>query len=62
MAFELSREPLADEAVRQRITERERLRAEGRYEEADAVRAELRKKGILLEDTAEGTRWRRAGG
>lgn len=41
------------------IAQREQLRKEGKYAEADKIREELEKKGIILEDTKEGTTWRR---
>jgi cysteinyl-tRNA synthetase len=37
---------------------RERLRAERRYDLSDWIREELRGIGVILEDTAKGTRWR----
>lgn len=43
------------------ISRRENLRRHKRFNEADAIREELRKKGIILEDTKDGTRWRRVG-
>jgi cysteinyl-tRNA synthetase len=49
---ELSPEILA------RIKERERARKEKNYALADKIREELLKKGIILEDTKEGTRWK----
>jgi cysteinyl-tRNA synthetase len=30
------------------------------YAEADAIRNELREKGIILEDTPQGVKWKRA--
>lgn len=41
------------------IKERESARAEGDWEKSDRIRAELRQKGIQLEDTQEGVKWRR---
>ena len=41
------------------IAQRELLREAKRYKEADEVRKALEEKGIILEDTAEGTTWRR---
>ncbi len=41
------------------IEEREKLRKEKKYKEADTVRKMLEDKGIVLEDTKEGTVWRR---
>jgi len=41
------------------IEEREKLRREKRFKEADEVRALLKKKGVLLEDTPYGIRWKK---
>lgn len=46
--------PGAESAIRRR----EQLRSERQYAEADRIRAELRRVGVLLEDTPQGTRWR----
>jgi len=42
------------------IAQRNEARKRGDFKEADRVRDELREKGIILEDTAEGTTWRPA--
>jgi cysteinyl-tRNA synthetase len=42
------------------IEEREAARQHGDWATADRIRAELRLKGVLLEDTSKGTRWRRS--
>jgi cysteinyl-tRNA synthetase len=41
------------------IKERETLRKEKKWAEADAIRAQLSGMGVVLEDTAQGTRWRK---
>ena len=41
------------------IAQREELRKEKKFKEADEVRKMLDEKGIMLEDTKEGTVWRR---
>ncbi len=40
------------------IKKREKLRAEKKWEEADAIRKELAGQGILLDDTPAGTKWK----
>ena len=44
--------------IEDRIAERDRLRAERNWEEADRIRSQLAERGILLEDTPQGTLWR----
>jgi cysteinyl-tRNA synthetase len=39
------------------IAQREALRQQKRWEDADRIRAKLKKQGILLKDTPEGTEW-----
>jgi cysteinyl-tRNA synthetase len=46
-----------EEAVRNAIAEREALRREKRFAEADAIRDSLGQRGIVLEDTPDGVRW-----
>ncbi len=43
-----------------RIADRESARAAGEYERADRIRGEIEDRGILLEDTPAGTRWKLA--
>lgn len=49
----------SDTWVTTAIARREQLRKEKKYKEADELRKSLEEKGIILEDTAEGTTWRR---
>lgn len=51
---------LIDEEIDQLIQEREDARAAKDFEKADAIRDELKDQGILLEDTNQGIRWKRA--
>ncbi|OLT05716.1 cysteine--tRNA ligase [Pseudonocardia sp. CNS-004] len=41
------------------VARRRRMRAQGRFDEADAIRTELLELGVLVEDRADETRWRR---
>ncbi|MBS3113697.1 cysteine--tRNA ligase [Candidatus Woesearchaeota archaeon] len=41
------------------IEEREKARKEKNYSKADKIRQQLKEKGIVLEDTKEGVRWKR---
>ncbi len=50
--------PLPLEEIEKLVSEREEARKKKNFERADAIRKELRKKGILLEDTAHGVRWK----
>ncbi len=47
-----------EEWIAERITRRQQARAAGDYEMADAIRLEVAERGIELEDTPQGTRWR----
>jgi cysteinyl-tRNA synthetase len=42
------------------LKDRDRLRAEKNFEAADGIRDELLRQGVVIEDGAAGTRWRRA--
>ena len=48
-----------DEEVEQLIRERKEARATRNFARADEIRDELDARGIVLEDTPSGTRWRR---
>ncbi len=50
---------IEDEEVKAKILEREKARKEENYALSDKIRKELEGKGIILEDTKEGTIWRR---
>jgi cysteinyl-tRNA synthetase len=57
---------LTDAGLRKWIEERIAARLEARrkrdYERADAIRREVEERGIILEDTPEGTRWKTGSG
>jgi cysteinyl-tRNA synthetase len=51
---------IAPEAIERRIAERAAAKRNRNYAEADRIRAELLEAGVVLEDGARGTVWRRA--
>jgi cysteinyl-tRNA synthetase len=53
------RPPVAVEEIEQLIQARRAARAGRNFAEADRIRKDLESRGILLEDTAGGTRWKR---
>jgi cysteinyl-tRNA synthetase len=58
----LSAEEDIEQAVERLIGEREKARAARDFQRADAIREKLREDGIVLEDSRDGVRWRRARG
>lgn len=52
-------EELLDEEIEQLIEERNQARSNRDFVRSDEIRDLLKEKGILLEDTPQGTRWRR---
>ncbi len=46
--------------IEEMIAKRSAAKKAKNYAEADAIRNELREKGIILEDTAQGVKWKRA--
>jgi cysteinyl-tRNA synthetase len=53
------RPPVPVEEIEQLITARRAARSSRNFAEADRIRQDLDARGILLEDTAAGTRWKR---
>ena len=51
---------LLDEEIEKLIEERQAARKEKNFARADEIRAILLEKGIILEDTREGVKWKRA--
>jgi cysteinyl-tRNA synthetase len=50
---------ISDEEVESMIRERKDHKAAKKFAEADAIRKDLDRKGVILEDTKDGTTWRR---
>lgn len=61
MIFGISfqQEQLLPEKINQLITERNEARKQKNFARSDEIRDLLKKRGIILEDTPQGTRWRR---
>jgi cysteinyl-tRNA synthetase len=55
----LARQGLTDEAIEALIAERTLAKKQRNFARADAIRNELAEKGILLEDSKDGVRWKR---
>ena len=51
---------LLDEDIEKLIEERQAARKAKNFARADEIRDELSARGILLEDTREGVKWKRA--
>jgi cysteinyl-tRNA synthetase len=50
----------AEPEIRELILKREGFRKEKKWKDADHARDSLRKKGITVEDTEKGPRWKKA--
>lgn len=59
--FETREQAVVDEDITGLIEEREEARRQRDFQRADEIRALLVEKGIVLEDTKAGTRWKQAG-
>lgn len=53
------RESLTDEAIEALIAERTQAKKQRNFSRADQIRSELAEKGVILEDTKDGVRWKR---
>jgi cysteinyl-tRNA synthetase len=56
--LKMKRIPLSEEDIDKRIIERQEARKVKDWQRADAIRNELKKNGIILEDTLQRTLWR----
>ena len=50
---------MTDEKIQALVEERDQAKRRRDFKQADALRNELSGMGILLEDSKEGTRWKR---
>jgi cysteinyl-tRNA synthetase len=57
---DLTAGPGADAEIDSLVRQRDALRRERNFAEADRIRRELTERGIVIEDAAGGARWRRA--
>jgi cysteinyl-tRNA synthetase len=55
---ELARPPVPVEEIEQLIAERREARRTRQFARADEIRRDLEARGVLLEDSAQGTRWK----
>jgi cysteinyl-tRNA synthetase len=55
----LARESLTDEAIEALLAERTQAKKHRNFARADQIRKELADKGILIEDSKDGVRWKR---
>jgi len=51
---------LSDTDIDDLITRRKQAKSDKNWAECDEIRNKLQEAGIILEDTPEGTRWRRS--
>ncbi len=57
-----SDDAISAEAIEALIAERQQAKLDKNYARADEIREELTAQGVVLEDSREGTRWRRGSG
>ena len=55
----LAAQSLSDEAIEALVAERTAVKKARNFARADAIRAELAEKGVILEDSKDGSRWKR---
>ena len=57
--YDLEKQNFLDEEIESLIQERIQARKDRNFQLADQIRDELKAKNIILEDTPQGTRWKR---
>ena len=55
----LARQSLTDEAIDALVTERTQAKRQRNFARADQIRNELAEKGVVIEDSKDGVRWKR---
>jgi cysteinyl-tRNA synthetase len=55
----LARQSLTDEAIDALVAERTLAKRQRNFARADRIRNELAEKGIVIEDSKDGVRWKR---
>ena len=53
------KEEILNPELKKLINEREKARKEKNFKKADEIRNQLKEKGIILEDTKDGVRWKK---
>lgn len=56
---DFDREQSFEQETKKLIEDREKARKEKNWEKSDKIRDELKRKGVILEDTTEGVRWKK---
>lgn len=56
---DFDREQNFEQEIKKLIEDREKARKEKNWEKSDKIRDELKRKGVILEDTTEGVRWKK---
>lgn len=59
LGFNIAVEQLLDEEIENLIAERNQARKDRNFKRSDEIRDQLKEMNIILEDTAQGTRWKR---
>ena len=59
VVFQVEEQSIEDQEIAATIEQREQARRQRNYQRADEIRDALAQQGIILEDTKEGTRWKR---